>query len=121
MDYKKALRMLPKDVQNRDLRWIFGGSVDEPQASVLEESSAIAWEQTSPTASSNEAGPMEATSPSGSDDLSRPTGPHEVTSESDNEHAEPPAPNHSHTSMSSDIVAKPEGADTEAREEVTSS
>ena len=113
--------MLPKDVQDRDLLWIFGGGVDEPQASVLEESSAIAWEQTSPTASSNEAGPMEVTSPSGSDDLSRPTGPHELTSESDNEHAEQLPPNHSPTSMSSDIAASPKKVDAEAREEVTSS
>ena len=75
MEYRKALRMLPKDVQDRDLLWIFGGSADEPQASVFEESSAIAWEQTSPTASSNEAGLMEATSPSGSDNLSQLTGP----------------------------------------------
>ena len=64
---------------------------------------------------------MEVTSPSGSDDLSRPTGPHELTSESDNEHAEQLPPNHSPTSMSSDIAASPKKVDAEAREEVTSS
>ena len=76
MDYRRSLRMLPKAVQDRDLLWIFGGAVDEPMASAPQESSANSGEQTSPTASSDDGGPMAATSPSGSDHPSQPTGPH---------------------------------------------
>ena len=119
LDYRRALRMLPKAAQDRDLLWIFGGGVDEPLASVLKESLGIAGEQageqTSPTASSNEAGPMEATSPSGCDSPKQTAGLHEITSESDDEPAEPLDPNHSPMPGSSHHEPA------EARAEVTSS
>ena len=57
LNYRRALRELPKVAQDRDLLWIFGGCTDELQGSAGQPS-AIAWEQTSPTASCNEAMPM---------------------------------------------------------------
>ena len=95
MAYRQAFRRLPKDAQDRDLLWIFGGGADEPRAPALEESSGITLEHTSPTASSDQAGPLEATSPSGSEGASLSAGRHEVTTSSDIEHAEQPLPNSS--------------------------
>ena len=121
MEYRSAFRRLPRDVQDRDLLWIFGGGADKSLTPNLTDPPDIACEKTSSTASSDEAGPMEATSSSGSGDASpsadRPspnlTDPPDIAWEKTSSTAS--------SDEAGPMEAHPRDVDEEAREEVTSS
>ena len=111
--FREAFRNLPKQVQDRDLLWIFGGgpAQDQSLSTHLEGSTATQYEQTSPTASSEPAeaaGPMESTSSSSPGSASESPNELEVTSASGSESVEQP-------------MQAPSDPDQEAVLEVTSS
>ena len=117
--YRQVFRRLPKDVQDRDFLWVFGGGTDESLPATHEFPKGIE-EHTSPSSSSHQGQPMEQTSDSGSEGehVAQPS-PESVAESSAHAREE-------HTSASDSDVAKQQqcatsASDAEARREVTSS